>query len=453
MKYFDTNGFAMVTDLYELTMAQVYFQKNMNKEAVFDFYIRPTQKRPYFVMAGVEELVFGIKNFRFTSQSIAYLRSLGKFDDAFLGYLENFRFNGDIWAVEEGEIVFANEPLVKVQAPLIEAQIIETLLINTLQLPILVATKAARCVSVAGDTKLVDFGLRRAHGIDAGVKAARSAYIAGFLGTSNILAGELYNIPVFGTMAHSFVMVYKSEKEAFEDFVAAYPDNAILLVDTYDSIEGIKNAIEVVRSKGLKHFKGIRLDSGDIVELAKQAREMLDSAGLRDAIILVSGGLDEYKIEELLTQGAPIDAWGVGTKLVVSDDLPYLDCAYKLVQYDSEPKMKFSPHKSTFPGNKQIYRYYKDGFIEKDVVELQKNSTAHTLLQQVMYRGEVCNDLPTAAKIREKFFKNFAALPPFLRNIHTNEPFLPEIGENLQRLMERFYIKFTTPSDTRTFFH
>jgi len=365
--FVNRNNMSLLTDLYELTMAQVYFKKGMNKTAIFDFYIRPAKNRSYFINAGLEQLVYYLLNIIFTDDDIQYLRSTGLFEEDFLSYLKNFRFTGNLYAIEEGEVLFPNEPVVQVEAPLIEAQIIETFLINTLQHPILVATKAMRAYSVARGTVLVDFGLRRAHGTDAGMKAARASYIGGFAGTSNVLAGKEYGIPVFGTMAHSFILAHRYEIEAFKDFLQVYPENSVLLVDTYDTIQGVYNAIKAVRELGLKHFKGIRIDSGDILTLSKKAREILDREGFKDAIIIVSGGINEYKIKQLLDAGAPVDGWGVGTELVVSADLPYLDCAYKLVEYDGRPVMKFSTKKKTLPYKKQIYRIEKNGKLEKDI--------------------------------------------------------------------------------------
>ncbi|BCD62442.1 nicotinate phosphoribosyltransferase [Nitratiruptor sp. YY08-26] len=431
--------FPLLCDLYELTMAQIYFKKGMNQRAVFDFFIRPNKKRVYYVMAGLEQLLYYLEHLRFGEEEIAYLRSLEIFEEEFLEYLSHFRFSGEVWAVEEGEIVFANEPLVSVKAPLIEVQIIETFLINTLQHPILVATKAARCYSVAQGTVLVDFGLRRAHGTDAGMKAARSAYIAGFAGTSNMLAGKKFGIPVVGTMAHSFILAHKNEIEAFKDFLAQYPENAVLLVDTFDTLQGVKNAIEAVKSMGMKHFKGIRLDSGDIATLAVRARKMLDNAGFRDAKIIVSGGLNEYKIKKLLEQKIPIDGWGVGTELVVSADMPYLDCAYKLVEYADKPKMKLSPHKVTLPAQKQIFRFESGREFQKDIIDLfdASHEGSKKLLQKVMDNGEICYELPALQQIQERFKHNITMLPKKFLDITSDEPYVPQIGKALQDLCEK----------------
>ncbi|WP_457627808.1 nicotinate phosphoribosyltransferase [Persephonella sp.] len=432
------DNMSLLTDLYELTMAQVYFKKGMNKNAIFDFYIRPAKNRSYFINAGLEQLVYYLLNIRFTEGDIQYLRSTGLFEEDFLSYLKNFRFTGNLYAVEEGEVIFPNEPVVQVEAPIIEAQIIETFVINTLQHPILVATKAMRAYSVARGTVLVDFGLRRAHGTDAGMKAARASYIGGFAGTSNVLAGKEYGIPVFGTMAHSFILAHRDEVEAFKDFTSVYPENSVLLVDTYDTVQGVYNAVKAIRELGLKHFKGIRIDSGDILTLSKKAREILDREGFKDAIIIVSGGINEYKIKQLLDAGAPVDGWGVGTELVVSADLPYLDCAYKLVEYDGRPVMKFSTKKKTLPYKKQIYRIEKDGILEKDIITVYNEEVKGgiPLLKQVIKNGELVTELPSLGQIRQKAINSFQKLPDELKSIEKTIQFLPEVSPEIVRTME-----------------
>ena len=434
--FVNENNMGMLTDLYELTMAQVYFNENFNKTAIFDFYTRPVKNRSYLLNAGLEQVLFYLENIKFTDSDIDFLKKTNKFSDDFLDYLKNFKFTGNVYAIDEGEIVFPNEPVIQVEAPLIEAQIVETFLINTMQISILVATKALRCFSVAKGTPLVDFGLRRAHGTDAGMKAARSSFIGGFLGTSNVLAGKEFGIPIFGTMAHSFILAHETEEEAFENFAKHYPDNAILLVDTFNTIEGVKKAVKVIKKLGLKTFKGIRLDSGDIINLAKESRKILDEAGFKDAMIFVSGGLNEYKIKEYLDKGAPIDAWGVGTELVVSADLPYLDCAYKLVEYDGKPKMKFSPNKITLPSKKQVFRFYEDGKIKKDIVcSFDEEMEGEPLLKEYMKEGKIVKNLPKLEEIKEKAMNNLEKLPEELKDINKTVHFLPEISPKLQKLV------------------
>ena len=425
---------ALMCDLYELTMAQIYFNENRHEKAVFNFFVRPSPKRNYYLFAGLQQLLHYLENLHFSQQDIAYLRSLGKFSEDFLEYLQNFRFCGDVWAFEEGEFFFANEPVVQVEASLIDAQIIETALINILQIAILTATKAMRCKSVAGETVLVDFGARRAQGFDAAHAAARGSYIAGFLGTSNLEAGRRYGIPVFGTMAHSFILAHESEEEAFEAFAKTYPESSIFLVDTYDTLEGVKKAIEAAKKLGLQ-LKGVRLDSGDIVALAKESRKLLDAAGFKDAKIFVSGGLNEYKIKEILQSGAPVDAWGVGTELAVSADMPYLDCAYKLVELDGVPKMKRSTGKVTLPGKKELYRLYENGLVKHDVVALYgEKIDGEVLLQKIMERGKVVKPLPSLQELRQQCAKNFSRLPPEVRALD-GKSVAVELSEGLEKLL------------------
>ncbi|WP_457598548.1 nicotinate phosphoribosyltransferase [Hydrogenimonas sp.] len=436
--FVDENNMALLTDLYELTMAQVYFDEGMNGRATFDFFARKLKKRSYLVNAGLEPLLYYLEHLRFTPKDIDFLNKTGKFGDDFLEYLKSFRFSGDLYAVDEGEFLFENEPFIRLEAPLIEAQIVETFLINTMQISILVATKAMRCHSVAKRSRLVDFGLRRAHGTDAGMKAARSAFIGGFIGTSNVLAAEAFGIPAFGTMAHSFILAHDTESAAFEHFAKRYPDNAILLVDTFDTIEGVKHAVETMKRMNMATFKGVRLDSGDIESLSKEARSILDGAGYTDAMIFVSGGLNEYRIKELLAKGAPIDGWGVGTELVVSADIPYLDCAYKLVEYDGEPKMKFSPEKVTLPGRKQIFRRYgSDGTLEEDIVALHDEEVeGRPLLKPYISQGSVVARLPSLDEIRRKALENFQKLPQRLRDIEAKASLRPTLSPKLRRLTE-----------------
>ena len=436
-RFVNKDNMALLTDLYELTMAQVYFEKGLNKTAVFNFFIRPTNKRNYFLNAGLELLIDYLLNIKFTEEDLEFLRSTGKFSEDFLEYLRNFRFTGNLYAVDEGEIVFANEPIVQVEAPLIEAQIVETFLINTLQISILVATKALRCYSVANNKFLIDFGLRRAHGSDAGMIASRSSYIGGFVGTSNVLAGKVFGIPIYGTMAHSFIMVHESEKEAFENFASIYPKDTIFLVDTYDTLEGVKNAVKVAKKLGMR-IKGIRLDSGNLVLLSREARKILDENGFRDAIIIVSGGIDEYQIKELMDKKAPIDGFGVGTDLVTSADLPKLDCAYKLVEYDKKPKIKLSKGKMTLPYKKQLFRIYKNGLIHKDIVghfdEHFEGSVK--MLKIYIQNGQLVKTLPTLKEIREKSLINFKTLPDTFKSIKQYMTITPEISKRLLKSAE-----------------
>ncbi|HEV09226.1 MAG TPA: nicotinate phosphoribosyltransferase [Sulfurihydrogenibium azorense] len=437
MRFTDCRNLPLFTDLYELTMAQVYFEKKMDKTAVFNFFIRPNNKRNYFLFAGLDLLIDYLLNLKFTEDDIEFLRSTRKFKEEFLNYLRNFKFTGNLYSVDEGEIVFANEPIIQVEAPIIQAQIIETFFINTIQISILVATKALRCYSVAPDKMLIDFGMRRAHGTDAGMIAARSSYIGGFVGTSNVLAGKEFGIPIYGTMAHSFVMAHDTEEKAFENFASVYPENTIFLIDTYDTLEGVKNAIKVAKKKGIR-IKGVRIDSGDLLTLSREVRRLLDINGFRDSIILASGGINEYKIKELVDKKAPIDAFGVGTELVTSADTPYLDCAYKLVEYDGKPKMKLSSKKVTVPYKKQFYRIFRNGKILKDVVshfdEIVENGVK--MLKLYIKDGEVVRRSPPLQEIREKTLINFKTLPDTFKSITQHMTLSPEISQRLLKSTE-----------------
>ncbi len=442
--FVNKDNMSLLTDLYQLTMAQVYFKEGIDKIAVFDFYTRPVEKRSFLINAGLEQLLYYLENVRFTEEDIDYLRSTGLFTEDFLSYIKDFSFTGNIYALEEGEVIFPNEPIVQVEASLIQAQIVETFLINTLQLPILVATKALRCYIAATGTILVDFGLRRAHGTDAGMKAARASYIGGFAGTSNVLAGKEYGIPVFGTMAHSFILVFGDEKKAFEAFAKYYPENSIFLVDTFNTLEGVKNAIYVAKKLGMEHFRGIRIDSGNILELSKEARKILDEEGFKDAKIIASGGINEYKIKELLDAGAPIDGWGVGTELVVSADVPYLDCAYKLVEYDGKPVMKFSKNKITLPYKKQVYRIYKNGLFERDIITKhdEKIEGGEPLLKKYMENGKVIEKLPSLKEIQRKAISSLEKLPEKYKDIEKTVHYIPEISQSIQETIDKLKEKY-----------
>lgn len=441
-RFVNSQNMALLTDLYELTMAQVYFEKNINGTAVFNFFIRPTKNRNYFLNAGLELLIDYLLNIRFSEEDIYFLKSTGKFTEGFLDYLRNFKFTGNLYAVEEGEIVFANEPIVQVEAPIIQAQIIETFLINTLQISILVATKALRCYSVAKNTLLIDFGLRRAHGTDAGMIAARSSYIGGFAGTSNLLAGKVFGIPIYGTMAHSFIMAHQTEEEAFKNFAEVYPDNTIFLVDTYDTINGVKNAIKVANKLGIR-IKGIRIDSGDLYILSREARRILDENGFKDAIILASGGINEYKIKELMEKNAPIDGFGVGTELDTSSDLPYLDCAYKLVEYNDRPVIKLSRKKITVPYKKQIYRLYRNNRIFKDIIaHYDEQIEGVKLLKLYIENGNLVRRLPSLKEIRELSLINFQKLPETFKSLNQNMTLTPEISQRLLKATEELKLKY-----------
>lgn len=371
----------MMTDLYQLTMMDGYFLEGKAKEtAVFDLFFRQKDTINYAVFAGLDQAIDYIKNLHFSTEDIEYLRSLGIFHDEFLEYLKDFKFTGDMYSVREGDIVYPQEPIVIIKAPLIEAQLVETALLNIISHQTLIATKSARIVSAARGKSVTEFGLRRAQGPDAGIYGARAAIIGGCNGTSNVLTGQMFDIPVKGTHSHSWVMSFNDELEAFRAFARVYPDTCLLLVDTYDSIQGIKNAITVfneLRAAGHKPI-GIRLDSGDLAYLSKVARSMLDEAGFNDAVLFASGDIDEYLLESLNNQGAKIDVYGVGTKLITSEDTPSLGGVYKLSAIERNgklaPRMKISNSivKVTNPGFKTLYRLYdkKKGMAIADLIAL-----------------------------------------------------------------------------------
>ena len=374
----------LLTDLYQLTMMNGYLKEERKDEiAVFDVFFRQNGMITYSIACGLEQAVEYILNLNFGEEEIGYLKSLNIFSEEFLNYLRDFRFTGDVYAVPEGTVVFPGEPIITVKAPIMQAQFVETALLNIVNFQTLIATKAAKIRYAAKNDLLMEFGLRRAQAPDAGIYGARAAVIGGCDSTSNVLAGKMFDIPVSGTHAHSWVMNFKDEYTAFKAYADVYPDNALLLVDTYDSVkQGIPNAIKVfdeLKEKGCKP-KGIRLDSGDLAYLSKKAREMLDAAGYTDAKICASGDLDEYSINSLKNQGAKIDSWGVGTRLITSADMPALGGVYKLSAVIDEngniiPKIKLSENteKITNPGFKNIYRVYdkKTGRAEADVIFLR----------------------------------------------------------------------------------
>jgi nicotinate phosphoribosyltransferase len=356
---FDATDVGLFADLYEFTVSAAFFAQRMNETAAFELSLRRMPpNRGYMVASGIERVLEALEGFHIDEAAVAHLESLKLFKPEFLEFLAGLRFTGSVRALREGTIFFAGQPILEVCAPLIEAQLVETLLLNQIGFATMVATKAARCFSAAQGRRLVDFGPRRAQGADAPLITARASYLAGFHGTANVAAGRRYGIPVYGTMSHSFVMAHQRELTAFDDFAGSFPRLSTLLVDTYDTVAGVQNAAKIgvkLREMGGK-LGGIRLDSGRLLDLAIQARKILDLAGLNDVPIFASGNLDEYRIAELLADGAPIDAFGVGTALAVSDDAPAGDFNYKLVEYRGEPRMKLSAGKASTPGRKQIFR-------------------------------------------------------------------------------------------------
>lgn len=433
---------ALLTDFYELTMLQAYHDQGMGETAVFDFFIRRLPPhRNYLVACGIEDVIHYLETFRFSGSHLDHLRSLGSFSHEFIDGLVDFRFTGSVRAVAEGTVVFGNEPILEVIAPIAEAQFVETFVMNQLHVSILAASKAARVVAASRGRSVVDFGLRRMHGADAGVKAARSFYIAGVDATSNVLAGEIYGIPVSGTMAHSYIQAHDSEYEAFRNFIHTMPA-ATLLVDTYNTLEGVRQVIRLAHELGSEfRVAGIRLDSGDISSLAKQSRRLLDEAGLTKVTIFASGNLDEYTIENLLESGAPIDGFGVGTLMGTSADAPFLDSAYKLVEYAGKPRMKRSPGKATLPARKQIFRQIENGVATRDILGRHNELIPGLpLLRPVMIDGRrIEPELPLGA-IRKHCGEQIRLLPSHLLQLQAAVPPYPLVlSPQIEELLRNSY--------------
>jgi nicotinate phosphoribosyltransferase len=439
----DEPSLALFTDLYELTMAQAYRQSGQTGAATFSLFFRKyPPDRAYFVFAGLTDALDYLENFRFTAGDIDYLRSLGRFDEGFLDFLAKLRFTGSVRAMLEGTVFFINEPVIEVNAPVIEAQLLETFLVNQVNLQTILATKASRVVYAARGRQVIDFAARRTHGVEAANKLARACHIAGFDGTSNVMAGALYGLAVSGTMAHSFVTAFESEIESFRHFARAFPDDSIFLVDSYDTVEGTKKAAAVakdMRQQGHR-LRAIRLDSGDLLDLARKARAILDEAGLPEVKIFASGGLDEFAMDELVRAGAPIDGFGVGTKVGVSADAPWTDCAYKLAEYAGRPVLKLSTGKQTLPGPKQAFRYRDaNGTFLRDVIGRAGESleAAEPLLGEVMRGGKRLRPGPTLDEIRERFRQQFASLPERHKALRSPEPYDVQTSAELERLRQR----------------
>ncbi|HZQ11392.1 MAG TPA: nicotinate phosphoribosyltransferase [Pseudolabrys sp.] len=412
----------LTTDLYELNMVQAYLDRGENREAVFEFFVRKLPARRGFLLAaGLEDTLDFLETMRFSADEIDWLRHTGRFRDNLIDYLAGFRFAGDVHAVPEGSVCFAPEPLIRITAPLPMAQLVESRLINIMHYQTLIASKAARMVLAANGKALSDFGLRTAHGAEAGLYSARASYIAGFAGAANVLAGVNYGIPVVGTMAHSYVQTHDNEMQAFEDFARARPEGVILLIDTYDTEAAARKVVALapkLKADGIA-IRGVRIDSGDLIAMSKKVRRILDDGGCKDVVILVSGGVNEDVLQLMVKEGAPIDGCGIGVSLDVSTDVPALDCAYKLQEYAGKPRRKKSEGKATWPGRKQIWRAYDaDGRMQGDVLSLETDRQAgEPLIQQVMRAGKRLGPAPTLAQIRERAARELARLPEPLRRL------------------------------------
>ena len=427
---------ALLTDLYELTMAQAYWRDGRNEPAVFSLFVRTLPRvRNYLLACGVADALALLETFRFSQEALEYLEGTGRFARDFLDWLAELRFTGDVHAVPDGTPVFANEPIMEVEAPLIEAQIVETILMNQVQVQTLLASKAARVVRAAAGRQVVDFGLRRAQGADAGLKGARAFWVAGVDATSNVLAGKVYGMPIAGTMAHSYVQSFDHELDAFRAFARVYPET-ILLVDTYDTLEGVRHVVQLARELGDDfRVRAIRLDSGDLAELAFRAREILDEAGLERVEIFASGGLDEYRVAEIVARGAPITGFGVGTSMAVASDAPAMDVAYKLTEYAGRGRLKLSPGKQLLPGRKQVFRMEEGGRAVRDVMARRDEELeGRPLLRPAMAGGRVIDEsFLDLALARERAREEIAKLPDRIQALEPAEPRYPvEVSEALR---------------------
>jgi nicotinate phosphoribosyltransferase len=452
LSFLKPQNMSLFTDYYELTMCASYFDNKNFEPATFDLFIRRLpENRSYFLFAGLDEALQYLQSIKFTEEHLAYLKKQG-FRPDFLDYLGGFKFTGEAWTVPEGTVAFPNEPLIRVTAPIIEAQLVETFLLNTINLQTMIATKASRVVQAAKGKSVIEFGLRREPGIDAGMKVARSSYIAGCQGTSNVLAGMAYGIPVFGTLAHSFIMSYPKEIDAFRAFAKTFPNKSTLLIDTYDDIAGAEKAVIVAKELEAKGFRlgGVRLDSGDLAQTSKKVRKILDDRGLGYVKIFASGDLDEFKITQLLNEGARIDAFGVGTKMGTSADRPYLDVIYKLCETMTangsfSPIMKLSKDKITLPGRKQVYRFKsKDGGFSRDVIALaDEHMEGEALLVKVMENGKLSRELPSLEQIRVVASENLAKLPAEYKQLMNAPTYPVELSQKLQTLIETTKFQLT----------
>ncbi|MFZ5862465.1 MAG: nicotinate phosphoribosyltransferase [Nitrospirota bacterium] len=412
----------LLTDLYQLSMLDVYRRCGMAQTAVFEFFVRKLPScRRFLVAAGLEQLIEYLESLRFTPEDVEWVRASGRFDPGFADYLRDVRFTGDVHAMPEGTVCFPDEPLVRVTAPMPQAQLVETRLINLIQFQTLLASKAARFALVAPDAFLVDFGLRRAHGAEAGLLGARAVFLAGFSGTATVSADAAFGVPVYGTMAHSFIQAHDDEAQAFANFSRYQSRNVVLLLDTYDTEAAARKVVALAPTltrEGIT-IKGVRLDSGDLGDHARKVRAILDAGGLTNATIFASGNLDEYAVRDLVTSGAPINGFGVGSRLMTSSDAPYLDCAYKLQEYARRARRKRSEGKATWPGRKQVYRRYDlDGRMIEDLVTLDGDlQDGEPLLAPVMRGGKRLSPPRPLSEIRDYTREQLATLPDALRTL------------------------------------
>jgi len=435
---------ALLTDLYQLTMLQGYLQQRMEDTAVFEFFVRKLPpRRGLLVAAGLEQALTYLENLRFTPWELDWIAKSGRFSTALVEYLTQFRFTGDVHAMPEGTVFFPDEPILRVTAPLPQAQLVETRLINLLHFQTLIASKAVRVVLAAPGKELVDFGLRRAHGEEAGLLAARASYLVGFSGTATVQAGALFGMPVYGTVAHSFIQAHEDEMEAFEHFALAQPDHVVLLLDTYDTEAAARKVVALaprLQKRGIT-IKGVRLDSGNLAEHARRVRRILDDGGLPEVRIVASGNLDEYVLQDLMAVNAPIDSFAVGTHMTTSSDAPYLDCVYKLQEYAGRASRKRSEGKATWPGRKQVRRQYgAGGRMAYDVLTLADEGTDlksvpdGTLIHPVMLEGRRLAPAPSLADVRARVADELSRLPEHLRRLQDSPLYQVRVSQALRDL-------------------
>lgn len=429
----------LLTDLYQLTMLQSYMEENMRDTAVFEFFVRKRPKqRNFFIAAGLEQALDFLENLRFSADELAWLTQHGAFSQSFVDALAALRFTGEVYAMSEGTVFFPDEPILRIVAPLPEAQLVESRLINILHFQTLIASKAVRFVQIAPEKLLVDFGMRRAHGAEAALLAARASYLVGFNGSATVLAAARFGIPVYGTMAHAYIEAHDTELAAFEHFATSLPGNTVLLIDTYDTEAAAAKIVALAPKFKARSItlKAVRLDSGDLAAHAHKVRAILDAGGLKEVGIFVSGNLDETVVRDLLTGGAPIDGFGVGTHLDTSSDLPYLDCAYKLQEYAGRARRKRSEGKVTWPGRKQVYRLYDTtGYMVGDVLTLETDPCpGEALLKPVMRGGRRIAPSPPLAALREHVNTELKRLPDNLRGLDPGPAYRVQVSDALRAL-------------------
>jgi nicotinate phosphoribosyltransferase len=430
---------ALLTDLYQLNMIQAYLDHGETKPATFELFMRKLPRRRGFLMAaGLEQALDYLEGLAFSAAEIEWLARTGRFRQNFLDYLAAFKFTGDVDAMPEGTVFFADEPILRLTAPLPAAQLAETRLLNILHFQSLIASKAARVVLAAPGKLLVDFGLRRSHGTEAGLMATRAAYVAGFAGTATVAAEQLWGIPTFGTMAHSFIQAFDDEAEAFEKFARSRPEGLTFLIDSYDTEAAARKVVKLaprLQASGIA-IRAVRLDSGDLTALSRSVRGILDAGGLHEVTIFASGGLDEDQVAAMMRAGAPIDGFGIGTSLTTSSDVPALDCAYKLEEYAGRPRRKRSTGKANWPGRKQVWRRYgSDGRMTGDILSVAVDAQAgEPLLQPVMRAGRRIAPHPSLAASRARAQRDLARLPPALQQLEPGIAYPVEVAPALAEL-------------------